>query len=176
VGLELCPLILVSTIEELLERKSGGFGLEIREYGRKNSSRWQRGTLYPQKLAPTSPTSGGRSVGILRSLAKATEFSFFFLVHKCPELKSILRQLNWTSPIANGTIPSGGNSEFCTRFRLVLCVWLITGPAQHKAYKLIMQSSLFYCFLYVWMFSSAPFSQVFPICPSLALWHRFTTM
>ena len=32
--------------------------------------------LYPQKLALTSPTGGGRSVGIVRSRAKATEFSF----------------------------------------------------------------------------------------------------
>jgi len=32
--------------------------------------------LYPQKLALTSPTSGGRSVGIVRMRTKATEFSF----------------------------------------------------------------------------------------------------
>ena len=32
--------------------------------------------LYPQKLALTSPTSGGRSVGMVRSRTKATEFSF----------------------------------------------------------------------------------------------------
>ena len=31
--------------------------------------------LYPQKLALTSPTVGGRSVGIVRSRTKATEFS-----------------------------------------------------------------------------------------------------
>jgi hypothetical protein len=31
--------------------------------------------LYPQKLALTSPTSGGRSVGIVRSRTEATEFS-----------------------------------------------------------------------------------------------------
>ena len=30
--------------------------------------------LYPQKLALTSPTGGGRSVGIVRSRSKATEF------------------------------------------------------------------------------------------------------
>jgi len=30
--------------------------------------------LYPQKLALTSPTCGGRSVGIVRSRTKATEF------------------------------------------------------------------------------------------------------
>jgi hypothetical protein len=32
--------------------------------------------LYPQKLALISPTGGGRSVGIVRSRTKATEFSF----------------------------------------------------------------------------------------------------
>jgi hypothetical protein len=39
-------------------------GLESREYSRRDPSRWPRGTLYPQKLALTSPTSGGRSVGL----------------------------------------------------------------------------------------------------------------
>jgi hypothetical protein len=34
------------------------------------------GTLYPQKLALTSPTSGGRSVGIVRSQTQTIEFSF----------------------------------------------------------------------------------------------------
>jgi hypothetical protein len=33
-------------------------------------------TLYPQKLALTLPTSGGRSVGTVRSLTQATEFCF----------------------------------------------------------------------------------------------------
>jgi hypothetical protein len=32
--------------------------------------------LYPQKLALTSPTGDGRSVGIVRSQTKAMEFSF----------------------------------------------------------------------------------------------------
>jgi len=32
--------------------------------------------LYPQKLALTSPTGGGRSVGIVRVRTKAPEFSF----------------------------------------------------------------------------------------------------
>jgi len=34
--------------------------------------------LYPQKLALTSPTGGGRSVGIVRSRTNATEFSLVF--------------------------------------------------------------------------------------------------
>jgi hypothetical protein len=35
-----------------------------------------RGTLYQQKLALTSPTSGGRSVGIVRSRTQAMEFFY----------------------------------------------------------------------------------------------------
>jgi hypothetical protein len=66
----------LSTTEELLERKRSGSGLEIREYSRRNPSRWACGTLYPQKLALTSPTSGDRSVGIVRSRTQATEFLF----------------------------------------------------------------------------------------------------
>jgi hypothetical protein len=53
------PLSLKSTTEELCGRKSSGSGLEIWEYG------WPHGTLYPQMLALTSPTSGGHSVGII---------------------------------------------------------------------------------------------------------------
>jgi hypothetical protein len=50
-------------------------GLENREYGRRDPSRWPRGTLYPQTLALTSPTGGGRSVCIVRLRTQATEFS-----------------------------------------------------------------------------------------------------
>jgi hypothetical protein len=78
VDLERGPLSPVSTTEELLERKNSGSGLEDREYGRGDPLRWSCDTLYPQKLALTSPTSGGRSVGIVSSRTKATEFSFFF--------------------------------------------------------------------------------------------------
>jgi hypothetical protein len=35
---------------------------ENRDYGRRDPSRWPRGTLYPQKLEVASPTGGGRSV------------------------------------------------------------------------------------------------------------------
>jgi len=38
--------------------------------------------LYPQKLALTSPTGGGRSVGIVRSRTKDTDFSLVFN-YKC---------------------------------------------------------------------------------------------
>jgi hypothetical protein len=75
VGLERGPLSLVNTIEELFEIKSSGSGLENRDYGRRDSSRWQRSTLYPQKLTLMSSTSSGRSVGIVRSRTQAMEFS-----------------------------------------------------------------------------------------------------
>jgi hypothetical protein len=77
VGLERGPLSLMSTTEELLGRNNTGCGLENLEYGRGNPLRRQRDTLYPQKLALTSPTSGGCSIGIVRSRTKATGFSFF---------------------------------------------------------------------------------------------------
>jgi hypothetical protein len=50
-------------------------GLESREYGRRDPSRWPRDTFYQQKLALTSTTSDGHSAGIVRSRTEATEFS-----------------------------------------------------------------------------------------------------
>jgi hypothetical protein len=63
VGVDWGPLSLVSTTEELLGRKSSSSSQENREYD-------------PQKLALTSLTSGSRSVGIVRSRTKATDFVF----------------------------------------------------------------------------------------------------
>jgi hypothetical protein len=57
-------------IEELLEWKSSGSGKESRINGRRDPLRWPSDTLYPQKLALTSPTSGGCSVGIVRLRTK----------------------------------------------------------------------------------------------------------
>jgi hypothetical protein len=74
VGLERGPLSLVSTIEEVLKRKSIGSRLENREFGHRDPSRWPHGTLYPQKLALTSLTSGVCSVGIIYLRTQATEF------------------------------------------------------------------------------------------------------
>jgi hypothetical protein len=42
-------------------------GLESREYGHKDPLRWPCSKLYPKKLALTSPTGSGRSVGIVCS-------------------------------------------------------------------------------------------------------------
>jgi hypothetical protein len=70
----------VSTIEELLGRNSSGSCLENREYGRGDPLRWPRDTLYPQTFALTSPTCGGRSVGIVRLRAKTMEFVCLLMV------------------------------------------------------------------------------------------------
>jgi hypothetical protein len=79
VGLERGPLSLVSTAEELLGRKRSGSCLENREYCRRDPSCWPHGTFYPQKSSITSPTSGGRSVGIVWSWTQTMEFSFFLV-------------------------------------------------------------------------------------------------
>jgi hypothetical protein len=73
VGLERGPLSFVSTIEELLGRKNSWFGLENRDCGRRDPSRWPRHPSIRKMMTLTSPTSGGRSVGIVRSRTKATE-------------------------------------------------------------------------------------------------------
>jgi hypothetical protein len=66
VGLERGSLSQVSTIEELLERESGGSGLESREYGIVIRHADHVTPSILKKLAVSSPTSGGRSVGIPR--------------------------------------------------------------------------------------------------------------
>jgi hypothetical protein len=80
VGLEWGPLSLVSTTEELLGRKSSGYGLEIREYCRRDPPRWPRDTLYPQKLTLTSSISLCHSDGVVRSRNQATELLLLLLL------------------------------------------------------------------------------------------------
>jgi hypothetical protein len=71
-GLERGPINSVSAIEELLEGESSGFDVEteITAVGIRRAD--HETPLYPQQLALTSPTSGSRSVGIVRSWIKPT--------------------------------------------------------------------------------------------------------
>jgi hypothetical protein len=73
VGLERGSLSPVSTTEELLGRKSSGSSLEDRDYGRRDPPSLPLDALYPRKLALTSQTNGGLSVGRVRSRTKAME-------------------------------------------------------------------------------------------------------
>jgi hypothetical protein len=83
------PLSLVSTIEELLGRKSSGSGLESQEYSRSDPSCRPSGIHYRQKLTLTSPTSGGRSVGIVRSRTQATEFGLLYISYIIPIMQAV---------------------------------------------------------------------------------------
>jgi hypothetical protein len=74
---EVVSLGLVSITGELLGRNCSGSGLQNWEYNSKHPSRWARDILYPQKLVLNSLTSGGRSVGIVRSWITAKESVFF---------------------------------------------------------------------------------------------------
>jgi hypothetical protein len=80
-GLERGLLSLVRTTEELLEGKVAAPVKKTEINDRGNPLLCPRDTLYPQKLSLTSPTSGGRSVGIVRSRTKATEFSLVLVLN-----------------------------------------------------------------------------------------------
>jgi hypothetical protein len=88
------PLSLVSTTEELLWRKSSGFSVENREYGHRGPLCWPRNTLYPQKMALTSPTSGSRSVSIVHLWTKVMEFVLFVVISTLIKVKFIFSQGN----------------------------------------------------------------------------------
>jgi hypothetical protein len=117
VGLERGPLSLDSTTEEPLGRNGSGFSLENRYCGCGDMLRLSRDTLYPQKLAVTSPTSGGRSVGIVRSLTPATEFRFQFKLGT--EVSTA------KSPVSDPLSQSFRN------YRLQACTWAAPFPWLH---------------------------------------------
>jgi hypothetical protein len=83
------PFDLMSTTEGLLERKSSGSRSRKTEITAAGIRRADYATpLYRQKLALTSPTSGGQSVGIVRSRTQGTEFVLFvFLIGPQPFCK-----------------------------------------------------------------------------------------
>jgi hypothetical protein len=61
-----------------LNGKVAAAGLETEINGRADPLRWPCDTLHPQKMALTSLTGGGGSVGIVRLRTKAMEFSLVF--------------------------------------------------------------------------------------------------
>jgi hypothetical protein len=64
-GLEQGPLSLVRTTEELLGRNISGFGQENRDWRSGGSAALTTQHPLSAKVGTTSPTSGGRSVGIV---------------------------------------------------------------------------------------------------------------
>jgi hypothetical protein len=86
------------------------FGLENREYSSKDHSRWSRVTFYPQEFALISPTSGGRSVGIVLSRTQATDF----LAHRV----SNPRPSGLQHSALTTTIPACIESNICPSLKL----------------------------------------------------------
>jgi hypothetical protein len=78
VGLERGPLSLVSTTEELLDRKVAApvYKTENTAVGIRHADHVTPSIR--KKLAITLPTSGGRSVGIVRSRSQIMEFNFLY--------------------------------------------------------------------------------------------------
>jgi hypothetical protein len=76
VGLERGPLSLVSTTEELLDRKvaSPAYKTENMVVGIRHAD--HVAPSIRKKFAMTSPTSGGRSVGIVRSRTQTMDFFY----------------------------------------------------------------------------------------------------
>jgi hypothetical protein len=76
VGLERGPLSLQSTTEELLDRKVAApvWKTENTAVGIRHAD--HVAPSIRKKLAITSPTSGGRSVGIVRSRTQTMEFFY----------------------------------------------------------------------------------------------------
>jgi hypothetical protein len=74
VGLERGPLSLVGTAEELLDRKVAApvYKTENTAVGIRHAD--HAAPSIRKKLTITSPTSGGRSVGIVRSRTQTMEF------------------------------------------------------------------------------------------------------
>jgi hypothetical protein len=81
VCLERGPLSLVITIEELLGRKSGGSGLENRDYGL-GIRRADHATPHLSSKVGTNFIDNGRSVGrIVRSRTQTTELVCLFYIY-----------------------------------------------------------------------------------------------
>jgi hypothetical protein len=86
--------VLMSITEELLGRNSSGSGQENREYDRRDSLRWPRNTLYPQKLvllrqeAAVARSAWFASGPKPRSLKLSSSSSSLSLLRKCYKLHS----------------------------------------------------------------------------------------
>jgi len=81
--------------------------------------------LYPQKLALTSPTGGGRSVGMVRSRTKTTGFSFSFF----NQLTNICATTNLIFPRTKVTLKIVLKVCVCLLACLLVCLFVFGARA-----------------------------------------------
>jgi hypothetical protein len=91
VGLERGPLSLVSTTEELLDRKIAAPVYKIENTAVRNRHADHVAPSIRKSWQPLSPASGGRSIGIVRLRTKTMEF--FFNDRMNNELESTWKEL-----------------------------------------------------------------------------------
>jgi hypothetical protein len=87
-----------------------------------DSLRWQRDTLYPLKLALTSPKSGGRSVGIVRACGLNPRS--FYNIKRFVRCKLITRQQR--------EIQFSSRTDAIINEQLVLTTWNSGTKVEHK--------------------------------------------
>jgi hypothetical protein len=135
----------VRITEELLEWKSSGSGQENRINGHGDPLRWPHDALYPQKLALTSPTIGGRSVGIVRLRTKGHRVQFSLCVCTGFETKNILQSTEFP------TLQQ--KSRQCNYWTVWLLIW------HTSRYPLISTSYAHAsCHVYVFIYRGSPHS------------------
>jgi len=83
--------------------------------------------LHPQKLALTSPNGGGRSVGIVRSRTKATEFVCLFVPYLQLVRSTVVKQWEttstWTFRSEGPGVAGESFAEFCSEVCWKVTTW-----------------------------------------------------
>jgi hypothetical protein len=105
---------------------TGYWGLLLR-----NGSVTQTSTFFAQKLALTSPTNGGSSVGIVHSLTQATEFFMWCLIWKPTAAHT---QIDFVTDHRPLNVKADGAFYHCFRFWKVNCFsWSISNSSARRS-------------------------------------------
>ena len=95
--------------------------------------------LYPQKLALTSPTGGGRSVGIVRSRTEATEFLVFFNGFYSASLQFCSLETTLDQKILKNFLQALFFINVCTFFVILCVTFLVSDPRKRTDLRLLLK-------------------------------------